>query len=244
MARKYYLFLLFILILTVPAFAGTEAEILGLQREIADKQSQLAEVQSEIRQPAAAQPRPADRLNQLQQQQEQLNRQITGLKADLLDRSLKEPVWAEGAGAAVLDPGATMGDCQQAALDRALQDAEANAASLLIAAISQVEPDPAVRDRIKASLRFKLLEQDGSGDFGKALPAVQGETVKYAARVRAKIQCDQYSNPYRPVQCQQAMITYVGIIKPNSGLRPLSCSPPRGRVTDTFAVQRLLETSV
>lgn len=76
---------------------------------------------------------------------------------------------------------------------------------LLIEAISEVEMFQLSKDEIKTSAKVQVVEQDNSGDYGKAKRVISADIIKYVAKVRLKVQSVATYNPYlswRPISCQ------------------------------------------
>jgi formylglycine-generating enzyme required for sulfatase activity len=88
-----------------------------------------------------------------------------------------------------------MKQCADLALTYALRDATEKGGKAVIEAVTKVEMFQLVKDEIKMTVKVQVLEQDTSGDYGKAI-RIKAED-KYIAKVRVKVQSIDTANPYR-----------------------------------------------
>lgn len=136
-------------------------------------------------------------LNNFQTQQTQQEKDLLTLTADIFDLNLRRPIWVEGFGESILDENTTMKDCEQRALDAALRDASEKGGKAVIESVTQVEMFQVLKDRIKQTIKVQVLEQDNSGDYGQVKRVIDGDIIKYQARVRVKVRSIDTYNPYR-----------------------------------------------
>ena len=133
----------------------------------------------------------------LKAQKTQKEKELLAIKADIFDLKLREPVWVEGYGESLMDENKTMKQCAELALSYALRDATEKGGKAVIEAVTRVEMFQLVKDEIKLTVKVQVLEQDTSGEYGKAKRVIIGELIKYTARVRVKVQSIDTANPYR-----------------------------------------------
>lgn len=123
--------------------------------------------------------------------------EVLEIKAGFYEDELREGVWVEGFGESILDENKTMKGCEQLALDYAKRDAIEKGGKSLIEAVTQVKMFELVRDDIKKTAKVNIIAQDNSGDYGKAKRIISGDTIKFVAKVRIKVQSVAAYNPYR-----------------------------------------------
>jgi hypothetical protein len=136
-------------------------------------------------------------LADLKAQKTQKENELLGIKTDIFDLKLREPVWVEGYGESFLAENITMKQCEKLALEYAQRDAIEKGGKAVLEAVTKVEMFQLVKDEIKLTVKVQVLEQDTSGEFGKAKRVIVGELIKYIARVRVKVQSIDTANPYR-----------------------------------------------
>jgi hypothetical protein len=136
-------------------------------------------------------------LTNLQGQKTKLEIELLTIKADIFDLELRQPVWVEGFGESKLDDNTTMKDCEKLALNSALNNAIEKGGKVIIDSVTKVEMFQVTKDEIKLTAKVQVLEQDTSGDYGKAIRVISGDIIKYQAKVRLKVQNVDTYNPYR-----------------------------------------------
>ncbi len=137
------------------------------------------------------------KINRLNEDKLQREIDILEMKARTYESQLSEGVWAEGYGECILDENKTMKDCQQLSLDYAKRDAIEKGGKSLVESVTEVEMFELSRDEIKKTSKVNIIDQDNSGEFGKARRIISGDVIKFVARVRIKVQSVATYNPYR-----------------------------------------------
>lgn len=122
---------------------------------------------------------------------------ILGIKAEVYEKKLREPVWVEGTGECILDENKTMKECKQMALDYAKRDAIEKGGKSLIESVTEVVMFELTKDDIKETVKVNIVAQVTSGDFGKSKRVISGDIIKYVANVKLKVQSVATYNPYR-----------------------------------------------
>lgn len=123
--------------------------------------------------------------------------EILEIKAKFYEDELREGVWVEGSGESILDEKKTMEECKQLTLDYAKRDAIEKGGKSLIESVTQVKMFELARDDIKKTAKVSIIDQDNSGDYGKAKRIISGDIIKFVAKVRIKVQSVATYNPYR-----------------------------------------------
>jgi hypothetical protein len=103
----------------------------------------------------------------------------------------------EGSGESILDENKSMKECEKLAMDAALSNALERGGKTVIESITKVEMFQVTKDQIKLTAKVQVLEQDNSGEYGKAKRIIVGDIIKYQAKVRVKVQSIDTYNPYR-----------------------------------------------
>lgn len=136
-------------------------------------------------------------LKRLKDEKREKEIRILEIKAEMYENQLSGDVWAEGYGECILDENKTMKSCQQLALDYAKRDAAEKGGKSLIEAVTEVDMFELTRDEITKTTKVNIIEQDNSGDYGKAIRVISGDMIKFSAKVRIKVQSVATFNPYR-----------------------------------------------
>ncbi len=121
---------------------------------------------------------------------------ILGIQARLYDLEMQKPVWAEGYGESILDENKTMVECKRLALEYAKRDAMEKGGKMLVESLTEVENFMLTKDEIKARAAVQIVDQDASGDYGKAVQVVLGDMIKFTAKVRLMVKSVDTYNPY------------------------------------------------
>ena len=135
-----------------------------------------------------------ERLNNQKRKQEI---QILELRAKMLDEEMSKPVWSEGSGESILDENKTINECKKLALEYAKRDAMDKGGKTIIESVTKVEDFMLIKDEIKSQAKVQIVEQDVSGDYGKAIRIMHGDMIKYTAKVKLKLKSVDSFNPYR-----------------------------------------------
>ena len=122
--------------------------------------------------------------------------EILGIQASLYDLEMQKPVWAEGYGESILDENKTMVECKRLALEYAKRDAMEKGGKMLMESLTEVENFMLTKDEIKTRAAVQIVDQDASGDYGKAEQVVQGDMIKFTAKVRLMVKSVDTYNPY------------------------------------------------
>ena len=123
--------------------------------------------------------------------------EILEIKADMFDAQMAEPVWEEGCGESILDEDKTMKECKRLALEYARRDAMDKGGKTIIKTLTKIEDFKLIKDVIKSQAKVQIVEQDNSGDYGKAIRVMEGNVIKFTAKVRLKLQSVDTYNPFR-----------------------------------------------
>ena len=123
--------------------------------------------------------------------------EILEIKADMFDAQMAEPVWEEGYGESILDEDKTTKECKRLALEYARRDAMDKGGKTIIESLTKIEDFKLIKDMIKSQAKVQIVEQDNSGDYGKAIRVMEGNVIKFTAKVRLKLQSVDTYNPFR-----------------------------------------------
>ncbi len=123
--------------------------------------------------------------------------EILEIKADMFDAQMAEPVWEEGCGESILDEDKTMKECKRLALEYARRDAMDKGGKTIIKTLTKIEDFKLIKDVIKSQAKVQIVEQDNSGDYGKAIRIMEGDVIKFTVKVRLKLQSVDTYNPFR-----------------------------------------------
>ena len=123
--------------------------------------------------------------------------EILGIKADMFDEEISKPVWEEGYGESILAEDKSMKECRKLALDYAKRDAMEKGGKMIMESVTNIEDFRLIKDVIKTTATVKIIEQDNSGDYGKAIRVDHGDMIKFTAKVRLRMQNADNYNPYR-----------------------------------------------
>lgn len=138
-----------------------------------------------------------EKIERLKKQKYETEIEILNIKAEMFDEEISKPVWSEGYGESILDEDTTMKECKRLALEYAKRDAVNKGSKTIIESLTHMEDFKLIKDSIKAKAKVQIIEQDNSGDYGKAVRVDHGDIIKFNAKVRLKLQSADTYNPYR-----------------------------------------------
>lgn len=139
----------------------------------------------------------AERTQRLKKQKTEKEIEILKIKADMFDEQMLKPVWVKGYGESILDEDKSMKECKRLSLEYAKRDAMEKGGKMIINSVTEVEDFRLIKDVIKTKAEVQIVDQDVSADYGKPIRIMQGDLIKFTARVRLKLQSVDTYNPYR-----------------------------------------------
>jgi uncharacterized protein YhfF len=143
----------------------------------------------------------ASEIATLRNQKTQKEIEIYEVLARQFDEGIKQTVWVEGTGESIMDENKTLKQAQDLSLEYAKIDAMKKGGRALVDYIQksnpQQNPNNPISTQTVTSDKIQIVEQDNTGNYGKAIRVVQGDVIKFTAQVRIKVQSVATYNPYR-----------------------------------------------
>lgn len=151
-------------------------------------------------------------LENQQTQKSILYREILEIKANLYDAEQAEPVWAEGVGEIIPDEKKPYEQNKRLALMYARRDAMEKGGKIILETMMRLERFDVIEEEngkivnkyveefrsiIQSKGKVKVLDQDLSGDYGKALTIKEDDVTKLRVTVRLKMNSMDDFNPFR-----------------------------------------------
>jgi len=172
-----------------------------LLSDLQQSKKELSEVELTFKQSEVAKVSLNNEINSLKKQRTQKEIEVYEVQARQFDEGIKQTVWVEGFGESIMDENKTLKQAQDLALVYAKTDAIQKGGRALMAYIQKSNPsgNPSkpISTETSTSDNVQIVEQDQSGDYGKVQRIMQGDIIKFTAKVRMKVQSVATYNPYR-----------------------------------------------
>jgi len=172
-----------------------------LLSDLQQSKKELSEVELTFKQSEVAKVSLNNEINSLKKQRAQKEIEVYEVQARQFDEGIKQTVWVEGFGESIMDENKTLKQAQDLALEYAKIDAIKKGGKALTDYIQKSNPSGNPSNPISTqsvtSDKVQIVEQDQSGDYGKIQRIMQGDIIKFTAKVRMKVQSVATYNPYR-----------------------------------------------